>query len=69
MIQLPDKITDERYTSIQIAIMRKGGTNASLQKDTENWSRRKQWCFWKYGLYSEEYEKSVACGSFGERFF
>ena len=36
MMQLPDKITDETYTSIQIEIMRKGETNASLQKDTEN---------------------------------
>lgn len=69
MIQLPDKITDERYTSIQIAIMRKGAREASIQKDTENCSRRKQRCFWKYGLYSEEYDKSVVCGSFWERFF
>lgn len=35
--QVPEKITDEGYISIHIAIMKKGGMNASLQKDTENW--------------------------------
>lgn len=35
MIQLPDKITDDRYISIQTAIMRKGGMKASIQKDRE----------------------------------
>ena len=34
--QVLEKITDEGYISIQIAIMRKGGMNARLQKGTEN---------------------------------